>query len=77
MRWIVLGENHEKLQQRLLSEPDLTFDKSLQIARMMEAAEKDTQQLKSQQNTVLFVDKEFPRDMVDGLISTKCCTTTA
>ena len=48
---LILGVNHKKLQHRLLSEPDVTFAKSLQIARTMEAAEKNTQQLKIQQET--------------------------
>ena len=48
---LILGVNHKKLQHRLLSEPDVTFAKSLQIARTMEAAEKNTQQLKIQRET--------------------------
>lgn len=52
---IVTGVKRKKLQQRLLSEPDLTFDKCMKIARTMEAAEKDTQHLKGDTNErVLF-----------------------
>jgi len=36
---LILRANHEKLKQRILSEPDLTFDKGLQ----METAETGTQ----------------------------------
>jgi len=43
---LVLGVNHERLQQKLLEEKGLTFAKSLQMAHSTEAAEKDTQQLK-------------------------------
>ena len=58
---LVLGANHKKLQHRLLSEPELTFAKSLHIARTMETAEKDTQQLKGQHETVLYTQKSNTR----------------
>ena len=41
------GVNHLGIQKRLLAEKDLTFDKALNIAKPLEAAEKDTQDLKS------------------------------
>ena len=52
---LVLGANHEKHQQRLLSEPDLTYAKSLEIACTMEATEKDTQE------PVLFMENNSRR----------------
>ena len=59
---LVLGANHEKLQHKLLSEPELTFAKSLHVARTMETAEKNTQQLKGQHETVLYTQKSNARN---------------
>ena len=44
---LVCGVNQSGIQKRLLAEKDLTFDEALDIAKALEAAEKDTQDLKS------------------------------
>ena len=43
----VCGINHLGIQKRLLAEQDLTFDKALDIAKALEMAKKDSQDLKS------------------------------
>lgn len=57
---LVCGVNHEKLQQRLLSESDLTLAKCLQLARTWESTEKDIQQLKGPPESVMFHQKRVP-----------------
>ena len=44
---LVCGINDRGIQRRLLSEPDLTYKKSLDLAQAMEAAERNVQDLKS------------------------------
>ena len=48
---LVCGVNDEKMQRRLLSEPNLTYEKGLQLALAMETAERDTHQLSSTRET--------------------------
>ena len=43
---IVCGINDSRIQRRLLAERDLTFDKALDTAQAMEAAEKNVKDLK-------------------------------
>ena len=43
---LVCGCNNERIQKRLLSEKDLTYEKAMELALAMEAADKDTQELK-------------------------------
>ena len=42
---LVCGVNEEKIQKRLLSEKDLTYQKAMDLAQAMEAADKDTRVL--------------------------------
>ena len=44
---LVCGVNHSGIQKRLLADKDLTFDKALDIAKALEAAEKDIQDITS------------------------------
>ena len=44
---LICGVNQSGIQKRLLAEKDLTFDKAFDIAKALEVAEKDTQDLKS------------------------------
>lgn len=45
---LVCGINNERIQRRLLSEPDLTYEKALKLAKTAESADKDTLKLKQQ-----------------------------
>ena len=59
----VCGLKSESIQRKLLSESALTFARALEIARGMEAAEKNTQQLKGNEAVLQFVTrtkKEVP-----------------
>ena len=42
---LVCGVNHEKIQQKLMSEKNLTYATALELAQTMEAAEKHSQHL--------------------------------
>ena len=42
---LVCGCKDQRLQCKLLAEPDLTFDKAFKIAKAMEAAEKEVRDL--------------------------------
>lgn len=44
---LVCGIGDDRIQRRLLSEPELTFDKALKLAQAMEAANKDVQELQA------------------------------
>ena len=48
---LVCGVNDEKMQRRLLSEPNLTYEKGLQLALAMEIAERNMRQLSSTRET--------------------------
>ena len=43
---IIVGVLSEKIQLRLLAEPNLTYERCLELAQSIEMAEKDRQQLK-------------------------------
>ena len=45
---LVCGVNHDGIQQKLLAEKNLTYDKALEIALTMETAEQGTKYLKAQ-----------------------------
>ena len=45
---LVCGVNNDAIQQKLMSQKDLTYAQALEIAQMMEAAAKNTQHLKAQ-----------------------------
>ena len=62
---LVCGVNNEKIQLRLLAEPDLTYARSLQLAQAMEIAEKDRQQLKGTREDYYFFqpdEEEVPTE---------------
>ena len=44
---IVCGVNHQGMQRRLLAEKDLTYEKAIELAKSMEAAEKGSQAISS------------------------------
>lgn len=44
---LVCGINNQQVQRRLLSEPDLTFAKALELAQAAEAAERNARELES------------------------------
>ena len=46
---LVCGVNDERIQRRLLSEPNLTFTTALQLAQAIESADKDSRDLKTSQ----------------------------
>lgn len=46
---LVCGVNHSKIQNRLLAEKNLTYEKAIDLAQSIEAAEKDTRKLNSSQ----------------------------
>ncbi len=46
---IVCGINHDKIQQRLLAEKDLSCAKTLELANSIEAAEKGSRDIKNSQ----------------------------
>ena len=46
---LVCGVNDERIQRRLLSEPNLTFTTALQLAQAIESADKDSRNLKTSQ----------------------------
>ena len=58
----VCGLRHEATQRRLLSEHALTYQKALEIARGMEAANKNTAALKVQKPLVHKVKGRVPRE---------------
>ncbi|XP_041961667.1 uncharacterized protein K02A2.6-like [Alosa sapidissima] len=52
---LVCGINDERIQRRLLSETELTFDKALSIAVAVETANKNAQDLKNPSASVKFI----------------------
>lgn len=58
---IVEGVHNEKIQLRLLAEPDLTYERSLQLAQAMETAEHDRRQMKGGQEDKLFYHHGKPK----------------
>ena len=51
---LVCGVNHQAIQKRLLAEKSLTFEKALEIALSVEAADNDVKQLQPQSATVVY-----------------------
>ena len=45
--WLVCGVNDERIQRRLLSKVDLTFERGIKLAQAAESADKDTRHLKA------------------------------
>ncbi|CAG2214143.1 unnamed protein product [Mytilus edulis] len=48
---LVVGIKSDRIQRRLLAEPNLTFEKALEIATAMETAEKNAQDIPSENNS--------------------------
>ena len=48
---LVCGIVDVRIQRRLLAEPNLTFQKAMELAQAKESSEKDAAQLKSSQHT--------------------------
>ena len=48
---LVCGIGDDRIQRRLLSEPDLTFEKALKLAQAIETASKDVKDLQSLEST--------------------------
>ena len=44
---LVCGVQHDGIQKKLLAEKDLTYDKALELAKSIEAAEKNSRQIKN------------------------------
>ena len=56
----VCGLRHEAIQRRLLSESSLTYKKALEIARGMEAADKDTKSFKMTDPMIKKIESQSP-----------------
>ena len=54
---LVCGVNHQGIQKRLLSEKDLSYEKALEIALLIEAAEKDVKHFMKPTATVMYQKK--------------------
>ena len=54
MDCLVCGVNHQAIQKRLLAEKNLTFEKALDIALSVEAADSDVKQLQKPPGTVMY-----------------------
>ena len=54
---LVCGTTNSQLQKRLLSEPDLTFKKALELAQALESSEQGSQYLQQQQKHTPNVNK--------------------
>ena len=52
---------HEPIQKKLLTESKLMLAKAIEIAQSMEAAEKNSQQIKEPQQEVMKVSQNVPR----------------
>lgn len=50
---LVCGVNHKGIRRKLLSEPDLTFDKAFTLAQSMETSERDSKKLEDKQESAL------------------------
>ncbi len=78
---LVCGVSHETIQKRLLGEKDLTYDRAYTVALAIEAAERDTKNLKAgargtedlSQHQVLYQGKGKPPDIPPVLGSGKAC----
>ena len=57
--WIVCGIEDQKIQQRLLAEPELTFDKAFKFAPASESADKNAKDLQPA--------AKVPEDLVHNL----------
>ena len=56
----VCGLRHEAIQRRLLSESSLTYKNALEIARGMEAADKDTKSFKTTDSMIKKIESHSP-----------------
>ena len=72
---IVVGVSSEKIQLRLLAEPDLTYDRTLQLAQAMETAERDRQQLKGgKDNSILYHQSKTGKSSTQRRVECyRCC----
>ncbi|MDD9817031.1 MAG: reverse transcriptase domain-containing protein, partial [Gammaproteobacteria bacterium] len=59
---LVCGLKSEATQRRLLSEPDLTLKRAIEVAQSMEAAERNTQQLKGGEASVNSIESATVSD---------------
>ena len=55
---LVCGVNHQGIQKRMLGEKELTYEKALEIALSIEAAEKDVKQFQKPTATCSHVPQE-------------------
>ena len=51
---LVCGVNHRGIQTRLLTKKELTFEKALEVALSVEAAEKDVRQIQVPSAAVMY-----------------------
>ena len=58
---LVCGLRHENIQRRLLSEVELTYSKAMDIARSMEAADKNTKSFKPSDSAIRSFSSQPPR----------------
>ena len=58
---LVCGLRHENIQRRLLSEVELTYAKAMDIARSMEAADKNTKSFKPSDPAIRSFSSQSPR----------------
>ena len=58
---LVCGLRHENIQRRLLSEVELTYAKAMDIARSMEAADKNTKSFKPSDPAIQSFSSQSPR----------------
>lgn len=75
--WLVCGVRDERLQQRLLAEPDLTFKKAMVLCQAIEAVELNAKDLQARQPpktaTVLALNKPTKsRRPPAASVTTKC-----
>ena len=67
----VCGLCHEAIQRRLLSESSLTYKNALEIARSMEAADKDTKSFKTTDSMIKKIESRSP-EKAAGRICYRC-----
>ena len=56
---LVCGITHEEIQKKLLAEKNLTYEKALEVALAVEAAEQSTKDLKSATGKTLSKDLHY------------------
>jgi predicted aspartyl protease len=69
----VCGLRHENIQRRLLSEKTLTYDRAIEIARGMEAADQDTRAFKSNPSPINKLVHDTPELKSDRQLSCYRC----